>query len=124
MTARTDFLKAAVESFAAGAAAGLVVNAVWFAATGETPSLLTTVIGAQVVTCLWGGMQALRFRRKWQRVLASYNQPALGQGIEIPHRPPADGPEYLGHVVDYAADGGAPECVEDCPGCESKEAGR
>lgn len=121
VTARTDFLKAAVESIASGAAAALVVNVTWVVVSGETPSLLATLVASQVVTSLWGAGQALRFRRKWEQVLTSYNLPALGQGIETPHRPPADQPEYLGHVVDYAAEGGAPECVEDCPGCEPKE---
>jgi hypothetical protein len=90
MSMRLQFLKAAVESFAAGAVAGLVANVAWFLATGDLPSLLTAVIAAQVVTSLWGAGQALRFRRKWQAVLASYNRPALGEGIDIPGRPPLD----------------------------------
>lgn len=98
MSTRTQFLKAAAQSFAAGATTGLFVNAVWFVATGQTPSLLTAVIAAQIVTSLWGAGQAIRFRRKWQRVLASYQRPALGEGVDTPHRPPAD---------DEQGDGGA-----------------
>jgi hypothetical protein len=87
---RLQFLKAAAQSLAAGFAAGLVTNALWFAATGHTPSLLVGLLAADAVTAVYGAAQAIRFRRKWQQVLASYNLPALGEGIEIPHRPPAD----------------------------------
>lgn len=93
MNTRLQFLKAAVQSVAAGFAAGLVANALWLTFTGHTPSLLVSLLAADVVTALYGAGQAIRFHRKWQQVLASYNQPALGEGIEIPHRPPADEPE-------------------------------
>jgi hypothetical protein len=121
MSSRLQFVQAAVESFLSGAVAGLAVNGAWWLATGSTPSMVTTLIAAEVVTGLWGAGQALHFRRQWQQVLTSYNLPALGQGIDIPHRPPADEPPYYGHVVDYDdATGSAPECVDDCPGCESE----
>ncbi|MFJ8049868.1 hypothetical protein [Streptomyces luteogriseus] len=90
MSARRQFLVVALHSFLAGAIAGATMNAVWFLATGELPSVVTTVIAADIVTAGWGAVQALRFRRKWQAVLDSYNQPALGEGIDIPHRPPAE----------------------------------
>jgi hypothetical protein len=35
-------------------------------------------------------VQAYRLNRDWQRVMASYNLPALGEGIDIPHRPPVE----------------------------------
>lgn len=88
MSNRTDYLKVAAESVAAGAAAGAVVNGTWYLATGSLPSLLTSLIAADIVTALWGAWRAMRFRRKWKAVLASYERPALGAGIDIPHRPP------------------------------------
>lgn len=90
MSARAQFLKAAVESFASGAAAALVVNATYWLAVRDFPSLVTSLIASQVVTWVWGGVQAYRLNREWQRVMASYNLPALGEGIDIPHRPPVD----------------------------------
>ncbi|KUN02780.1 hypothetical protein AQI95_24890 [Streptomyces yokosukanensis] len=90
MNTRLQFLKAAVQSVAAGFAAGLVANALWLTSTGHTPSLLVSLLAADAVTALYGAAQAIRFRRKWQAVLFSYNQPALGEGIEIPHRPLVD----------------------------------
>ncbi len=90
MNTRLQFLKVLAESFAAGAAAALVVTPVWYAATGELPSTLTTLIAAEIVTAAWGAGQAIRFRRKWQSVLDAYQRPALGEGIDIPHRPPVE----------------------------------
>lgn len=90
MSARAQFLKAAVESFASGAAAAAVFNAVYWLAVRDLPSLVTTLIASQVVTWVWGGVQAYRLNREWQRVMASYNLPALGEGIDTPHRPPVD----------------------------------
>lgn len=90
MSTRMQYLKAAIESALAGAVAGAAVNAAWFLITGRFPSLLTSLIAADIVTTLWGAGQAIRFRRKWQAVLASYNRPALGEGIDTPHRPPLD----------------------------------
>ena len=90
MSTRLQFLKILGESFAAGAAAALVVNTVWFAVTGGLPSLVTSLIAAEIVTALWSAGQAWRWRRKWLTVLASYRRPALGEGIDIPGRPPLD----------------------------------
>lgn len=86
---RHPLLRLVVESFAAGAAAAAFVNGVWLVATGGTPSLLTTLLLGEAVTTVWSLVQAARFRRKWQKVLASYHLPALGEGIDIPNRPPA-----------------------------------
>ncbi|BCM70932.1 hypothetical protein EASAB2608_06266 [Streptomyces sp. EAS-AB2608] len=124
MNTRLQFLKVLAGSFASGAVAALAVNAGWWLVTGDIPSLVTTLITSQIVTSGWGAAQALRFHRKWQQVIAAYDRPALGEGIEIPHRPPADEPAYFGHVVDYQAENSAPECVEDCPGCANEEAAR
>jgi hypothetical protein len=90
MNTRAQFLKAAVASFASGAAAAAVFNAAYWLVVRDFPSLVTSLIASQVVTWVWGGAQAYRLNRKWQRVLASYNLPALGEGIDIPHRPPVD----------------------------------
>jgi hypothetical protein len=90
MSPRRQFLKSLGQSFVSGLVAALVANAVWLAITGGTPSYLTTLATSQVVTWLYGARQAYRFHRKWQAVLASYERPALGEGIDIPHRPPVD----------------------------------
>ncbi|MFE2967535.1 hypothetical protein ACFXKC_28455 [Streptomyces sp. NPDC059340] len=87
---RHPFLRLLAQAALSGAAGAAVVNAVWFVATGETPPLMVALLGAEAVTTAWSLVQAARFRRKWQTVLASYNQPALGEGIDIPHRPPTD----------------------------------
>jgi hypothetical protein len=39
---------------------------------------------------VWSLWQAARFHRKWLAVLDAYRRPALGEGIDIPHRPPTD----------------------------------
>ncbi|MFB7736251.1 hypothetical protein ACFC08_18060 [Streptomyces sp. NPDC056112] len=85
---RFPFLRLIVESFASGATGALVVSGVWLLVTGGLPSLLTTLLAGQAVTTAWSIGQAARFRRKWQTVLASYELPALGEGIDIPNRPP------------------------------------
>lgn len=90
MRARAEFLKAAVESFASGAAAAAAFNGGYWLATGDLPSLVTSLIASQVVTWVWGGQQTYRLNRKWEAVLASYQLPALGEGIDTPHRPPVD----------------------------------
>lgn len=90
---RRPFLRLLSEAFLSGIAGAAVVNAVWLAATGEPPSLLTALLGVEAVTTVWSLVQAFRFRRKWQQVLASYQLPALGEGIDIPGRPPADDEE-------------------------------
>jgi hypothetical protein len=90
MRSRTPYLIVALHSFLAGAVAGLVVNAVWFAVAGSLPSLLTTLIAAEAVATAWSIGQAARFYRKWMTVLASYDLPALGEGIDTPGRPPVD----------------------------------
>jgi len=84
------FLKMLLRSLAAGAVAGVAVNLAWLAVTGRSPSLLTSLVATQAVTTVWSLAEALRWQRKWQRVVADYQRPALGEGIEIPHRPPAD----------------------------------
>lgn len=90
MTPTLNYLRVAAESTAAGLAAGALVNGLWLLATGSPPSTLTSMIVADVVAALWVAVRAVRFHRKWKSVLASYERPALGEGIEIPHRPPAD----------------------------------
>ena len=90
MTFRAQAVKAVIESFASGVAAALVVNGVWGLAVRDFPSVVTSLIASQVVTWLWGGAQAYWLNRRWQAVLDSYNRPALGEGIDIPHRPPVD----------------------------------
>jgi hypothetical protein len=90
MSTRPPYLIVALHSCLAGAVAGLAVNAVWFAVTGELPSLLTSLLVTEAVTAVWSIGQAARFYRKWMTVLASYDLPALGEGIDTPGRPPAD----------------------------------
>lgn len=90
MSARAQFVKAAVESFASGAAAAAVFNAAYWLVVRDVPSLLTSLIASQVVTWVWGGVQAHRLNREWRQVMASYDLPALGEGIDTPHRPPVD----------------------------------
>ncbi|MFM9616771.1 hypothetical protein ACKI14_02275 [Streptomyces turgidiscabies] len=90
MRARAQFLKAVVESFASGVVAAAGFNGGYWLATGEFPSLVTSLIASQLVTWVWGGQQAYRMNRKWQAVLDAYERPALGEGIDIPNRPPLD----------------------------------
>ncbi|WP_157874255.1 hypothetical protein [Streptomyces sp. AcH 505] len=84
------YLKTAIQSLTAGALSALVVNAAWLLVTGGLPSLQTALITGQMVTTLWALVQAARFQKKWQGVLASYARPAFGEGIDTPHRPPAE----------------------------------
>lgn len=91
MSRRISYLTVAVESFAAGAIVGLAVNAVAFAAFGKAPSLLVTVVAVDIVTAVWAGWRAVQARRRWLAVLDSFHRPALGEGIDIPGRPPVDG---------------------------------
>ena len=91
MSARPAYLIIAFHSFLAGAVAAAAVNAIWYAASGGFPSVLVTIVAADTVVAGWAVGHAARFRRKWQTVLDAYERPALGEGIDIPHRPPADG---------------------------------
>ncbi|MEU7156111.1 hypothetical protein AB0A98_06655 [Streptomyces chrestomyceticus] len=86
-------LRLLAQAFMSGVAGALAVTGTWLVAAGETPSPMTSLLCAQLVTTAWSLVQAVRFRRRWQAVLASYNKPALGEGIDIPHRPPADNEE-------------------------------
>lgn len=90
MRRRSQYLIIAFHSFLAGAVAAAAVNAVWFAVTGRLPSVLVSIVAADTVVAVWSVGQAARFRRKWQAVLNAYERPALGDGIDIPHRPPVD----------------------------------
>jgi hypothetical protein len=87
---RPPYLIVALHSCLAGAATALVVNGAWFVATGDVPSLVTSLIALEAVTTVWSIGQAARFYRKWMVVLASYDLPALGEGIDTPGRPPVD----------------------------------
>jgi hypothetical protein len=82
--------KLAVEGATTALVSGLSVSALWQVGTGRPPSLTVLLIAAEAATTVWSLAQAVDFRRKWQTVQAAYEQPALGEGIEIPHRPPAD----------------------------------
>lgn len=90
MNARPPYLIIAFHSFLAGALAALAVNAVWYVAAGGFPSVLVSILAADTAVAVWSITQAAHFRRKWQTVLDAYERPALGEGIDIPHRPPAD----------------------------------
>ncbi|MFE7115005.1 hypothetical protein ACFU99_06215 [Streptomyces sp. NPDC057654] len=90
---RFPLLRLLAQAFLSGVVGALVVTGIWLVAVGGIPSPITGLVCAQLVTTAWSLVQAARFRRKWQTVLASYNQPALGKGIDIPHRPPADNEE-------------------------------
>ncbi|MFF8902606.1 hypothetical protein ACF082_34630 [Streptomyces lydicus] len=90
---RFPLLRLLAQAFLSGMAGALVVTGIWLVAAGETPSPMASLVCAQLVTTAWSVIQAARFRRKWQAVLVSYNKPALGEGIDIPHRPPADNEE-------------------------------
>lgn len=93
---RFPLLRLLAQAFLSGMAGALVVTGIWLVAAGETPSPMVGLVGlvcAQLVTTAWSLIQAARFRRKRQAVLVSYNKPALSEGIDIPHRPPADNEE-------------------------------
>jgi hypothetical protein len=79
-----------VQAVLSGASAALVVQGVWLIAVGHPASFLTVFVVGEIATTVWSLWQAARFRRRWQALLAAYRQPALGEGIDIPHRPPAD----------------------------------
>jgi hypothetical protein len=84
------FLKLAVEGAVTGLLSGAAVSLGWQLAFGVWPSLLELLAAAEAATTVWSLWQAARFRRKWLAVLESYRRPALGEGIDIPHRPPTD----------------------------------
>ncbi|MBD0673928.1 hypothetical protein [Streptomyces sp. CBMA156] len=90
---RFPLLRLLAQAFLSCVTGALVVNGVWLVVAGEMPSPMTGLVCAQIVTTAWSLVRAVRFRRKWQAVLDSYNKPALGEGIDIPHRPPADNKE-------------------------------
>lgn len=90
MSFAASYIATAATATISGVLSALPVVAVWMLATGEAPSPLATVVAAQALGFVWSTGQAARFRRKWQRVLDAYERPALGEGIDIPHRPPAD----------------------------------
>ncbi|MFR9796595.1 hypothetical protein ACL02U_11925 [Streptomyces sp. MS06] len=46
----------------------------------------------------------------------------VAQTVNGEQQPAADGSEET-HIVDYAAQTDAPECVDDCPGCEETRRG-
>jgi len=84
------FLKLAVKGAVTGLLSGMAVSLGWQVAFGRWPSLLELLVAAEAATTVWSLWQAARFRRKWLAVLDAYGRPALGEGIDIPHRPPAD----------------------------------
>ncbi|MCM2392680.1 hypothetical protein [Streptomyces albipurpureus] len=90
---RFPLLRLLAQAVLSGMAGALAVTGIWLVAAGETPSPMTGLVCAQIMTTAWSLVQVVRFRRKWQAVLDSYNKPALGEGIDIPHRPPADNEE-------------------------------
>jgi hypothetical protein len=90
MSTRPAYLIVAFHSFLAGAATAAIVNAAWYLATGSLPSLLVSIVAADTAVAVWSIVHTARYRRKWQTVLDAYERPALGEGIDIPHRPPAD----------------------------------
>ncbi|MFE2832233.1 hypothetical protein ACFXI6_14465 [Streptomyces mirabilis] len=85
-----SFRKLAVEGAVTGLVSGAAVSLLWQLALGRWPSLLELLVAGQAATTVWSLWQAARFRRRWQTVLDSYGRPALGEGIDIPHRPPTD----------------------------------
>lgn len=86
-------MKALIRHFLGGVMAAAVANVSWLVVTGATPSLLAALIASDVAAGVYLIVQYARFRRKWQSVLASFQRPALGEGTDIPHRPPADEPD-------------------------------
>ncbi|MEU8902141.1 hypothetical protein [Streptomyces mirabilis] len=84
------FLKLAVEGAVTGLLSGAAASLVCQLVFGRPPSLLELLVAGQAATTVWSLWQAARFRRKWLAVLESYRRPALGEGIDIPHRLPAD----------------------------------
>ncbi|WP_060886204.1 hypothetical protein [Streptomyces caniscabiei] len=90
MNSRRAYLIVAFHSFLAGAVTAAIVNAAWYIATDDLPSVLTSIVAADTAVALWSIVHTARLRRKWQTVLDAYERPALGEGIDIPHRPPTD----------------------------------
>ncbi|MYR55244.1 hypothetical protein GTY54_02945 [Streptomyces sp. SID625] len=90
---RFPLLRLLTYAFLSGMAGALVVTGIWLVAAGTTPSPLMSLVCAQIVAIAWSLVLAARFRRKWQAVLTSYSKPGLGEGIDVPHRPPADNEE-------------------------------
>lgn len=90
MTGRRTYLIVAFHSFLIGAVTAAIVNAAWYLATDSLPSVLASIVAADTAVAVWSIVHAARLRRKWQAVLDAYERPALGEGIDIPHRPPAD----------------------------------
>lgn len=80
----------ALRAAAAGVITSVIVNIFWLTVYGHQPSLSTLLIASQSLMIVWAMVEAARFRRKWRAVVASYERPALGEGIDIPNRPPLD----------------------------------
>ncbi|WP_030185959.1 hypothetical protein [Streptomyces capuensis] len=73
-----------------GIATGALVTVLWMTAFGRPPALIELLLASYALTFTWSRIRDARLRNQWQGVLDSYHQPALGQGIDIPHRPPTD----------------------------------
>jgi hypothetical protein len=73
-----------------GIATGAFVTVLWMTAFGRPPALIELLLASYALTFTWSRIRDARLRNQWQAAVDAYQQPALGQGIETPHRLPAD----------------------------------
>ncbi|MGW5930535.1 hypothetical protein ACWF2L_30535 [Streptomyces anulatus] len=73
-----------------GMVAGFFVNSLCLLATGSLPSPSAAFIGAQAVTLASSVAFVVHVRKRRAALEAQYRAPALGEGIDTPHRPPTD----------------------------------
>ncbi|MFF3096750.1 hypothetical protein [Streptomyces cyaneofuscatus] len=73
-----------------GIVAGFLVNSLCLLVTGDLPSPWGTYVAMQAITFLSSLAFLVHERQRRAALEAKYQAPAFGQGIETPHRPPAD----------------------------------
>ncbi|MFI0934651.1 hypothetical protein ACH4RG_23375 [Streptomyces sp. NPDC021019] len=90
MTPKLPLHISAVHFFGFGIVAGFFVNSASLLVTGSLPSPSAAYIGAQAVTLASCVAFVVHERKRRAALEAQYQAPALGEGIDTPHHPPAD----------------------------------
>ncbi|MEU6340216.1 hypothetical protein ABZ883_04605 [Streptomyces sp. NPDC046977] len=77
-------------SLAEAAVIGAATAGIWRLRGSDGPSLWAMFAVLEGYGLVKTIALVIHLRRKFKRVVAAYGRPAFGQGIETPHRPPAD----------------------------------
>ncbi|MDX2922889.1 MULTISPECIES: hypothetical protein [Streptomyces] len=93
MTPKLPLHISAVHWLGFGIVAGFFVNSLCLLATGDLPSPWAGYLGALALTLMSSAAFIVHERQRRAALEAKYLAPALGDGIDTPHRPPADDPK-------------------------------